>query len=486
MSVAGEVSEGPPGPSGCEPTEIYHALTQAAEIRPDAVYVATDRQRALTFGGLAHAVRRCADQLAEAGVGAGDRVAIAAENGPSWVVVAFAAARLGAVLAPLSTRLVAREAAHHLTLVDARALVLQPAVRGRDLRREWHPERLVPVLTELPDVDGTFGAPLVAPVPAPRHSADAVLAGAAVMIGTSGTTGLPKCGVLGHEGLLWTARHVAARQGLGPGSRLLSVAPFFHASGYVHGLLACLVSGATLVTSARYEPERLLELAADPATTHYHGALLPEIALARRDTPLLAWCAGTDAEFRRAERQGCAVIGGIYGMTETSGCTSLTWWSDEQAARHGSSGMPLPGVEVRTVEPGTGVPVRPGESGELLVRGPHVMLGYFRDPEATAAAVDADGWLHTGDLGRLRPDGGLVWEGRLKDVLRVGGENVAAMEIEQVLLEYPGVAEAAVVGTVDDQLGEVPVAALVPAGGVRVGLDIEDVLLSRPGSCGGS
>ena len=477
MGVIGEEAERRSLLPARELTEIYSALLQAAETRPDAVYVETDGQAALTFGGLADAAPRCADQLSAAGVNPGDRLAVAAENGPSWVVVAFAAARLGAVLAPLSTRLVGREAAHHLSLVNARVLLMQPAVRGRDLRAEWRPERFVPLVAELPGMDGEFDEPLTPPQPKTATNIDAVPAGAAVMIGTSGTTGLPKCGVLGNEGLLWTASHVAARQGLGPGSRLLSVAPFFHASGYLHGLLVCLVSGATLVTSPRYEPERFQELAADPATSHYHGALLPELGAVRRDAPLLAWCAGTDAEFRRVEQRGSAVVGGIYGMTETSGCTSLTSWNDEAAARHGNNGTPLPGVEVRVVNAGTGVAAASGESGELLVRGPHLMLGYFRDPEATAAAIDADGWLHTGDLARLRPDGGLVWEGRLKDVLRVGGENVTAMEIEDVLLAHPQVREAAVIGRADEKFGEVPVAVVVPTGtdnGPQ--LDIQDVL----------
>jgi len=478
--------------------DVFAALRQAAEEWPLREFV-RESGRVLTYAEACERAEQLARRMWDWGVRPADRVAVAMENCLEWVEVALATARLGAVLAPLSTRLVAREAAHHLQLCDPALVVVQREVRGVDLPASWGLGTqfgdLAPVLVLQPTTTGISGweehreaggeaegAPSALPrtaelVKRTTEHPEPELHGAAVMIGTSGTTGLPKCAVLGHDSLLRTARHVAEAQGLGPGRTLLSVSPYFHASGYLHGLLTCLVSGSTLITMRRYDHHETAAEFATGTVTAYHGALVSALLEPTASGGTVdAWCAGSHWQLKDAERRGQHRTCGIYGLTETSGCTSLVSATDSVEIRHGSNGLPLPGIEIGVADLDDGAVRGAGHRGEIVVRGWNMMRGYFRNAAATRAAIGPGGWFHTGDLGEIRVDGRLVWICRLKDVLRVGGENVTVEEIEQVLAGHPAVQEAAVIGCPDTRLDEVPVAVVVVVDGHGSALTESDVI----------
>jgi acyl-CoA synthetase (AMP-forming)/AMP-acid ligase II len=274
---------------------------------------------------------------------------------------------------------------------------------------------------------------------------------------------------LGHEGTIRLARAVAARQDLGPDQRFYSVGPFFHASGYMHALLTNLVAGSTMYTSRPYTPEEAWDILSGESINAYHGsivplrevALLPQFRKEKIASLTRAWYSAPATEMARLEGLFGTRMCEVYGLTETAGNVSICRADDPLDMRHDSDGRPHNGVEVAIVDPENGQPLADGTPGEIRVRGWNVMLGYFRDPEATSLAIDPNGWLRTGDQGVRFPGGYIKFLSRLKDVIRVGGENLSPLEVEEVLMGYPDVQEAAVVSAPHPRLGEVPVAFLV-------------------------
>jgi acyl-CoA synthetase (AMP-forming)/AMP-acid ligase II len=480
------------------PDDTFAALKQAAARHGDRDFVVLDhRAQAATYEAMLGHATRLAALLDGRGVRAGDRVCLAMANSVDWAAAAFAAWALGAVIVPLSTRLVDREVRHCLDLARPRAVIMHEHVRRRALLAEWpslagHMSEGTDVLVHdapSPGSRWSLPRPLSAGTPRPAlpwpragGPGGPGLEGAAALLFTSGTTAAPKGVILTHRGLLRLSREVGRRQGVGPADKFFSVAPFFHCSGLMHALLTTLMGGATLFAASRYMPEDALRVMSEQGVTVAHGPLPSprEIAAAGWESPSFprftrAWSGGTPQELTAKENVLGIRICSLWGMTETGGCHALTRSGDPAEVRHASAGEPMPGLEFRIGDDRDAGP-GPDGAGELHVRGWNITPGYYRDPAATAAAIDDGGWLRTGDLARRLPDGRLQFIGRIKDLIRVGGENLAPAEVEMVLAAAEHIADAAVVPWPDERLGEVPVAVIVTAPGTAAAAVTADTL----------
>ncbi len=422
-----------------------------------------------SFRQLRERARAFAALLVERGVEPGERVAIWAPNTCHWIQAAYGALYAGCALVPLNTRFTAEEAADVLRRSRTRALVVAGPFLGRDRRAELDRAAL-PELHTVVQVPGE----LAGGVPAPELDARAAAVrpgDVADILFTSGTTGRSKGAMSTHRQALSVAWAWGERVGLTADDRYLVVNPFFHSFGYKAGLLAALLRGVPVLPQAVFDVEQTLSLVAAERVTVLPGA--PTIYQTMLDHP------GRDAHDLSSLR--LAVTGAApvpvtlvermrreltfehvltaYGLTEAVVATLCAPGDDPDTVAT-TSGRAAAGFEIAIVgEDGSHCP--PGEPGEVLLRGPNVMLGYLDDPEATAQAIDADGWLHTGDVGTLNERGYLTLTGRLKEMYICGGFNVYPAEVEQVLARLPGVVEAAVVGVPDPRLGEVGKAYLV-------------------------
>jgi fatty-acyl-CoA synthase len=318
------------------------------------------------------------------------------------------------------------------------------------------------------------GASAVDPDEVDRLQERICVSGVAMIMYTSGTTSRPKGAMLTHEGLTRMAALVAAtRFGLHAEDSFWTPLPMFHIGGLI-GMLACASVGCRYCHVGVMDGARALDQIENERVTvafpTFDQLWLPVITHPRfADADLsplrVIQCTGASPRLLALHRDHLPQAKQIAasGLTEATSWTSMSHPTDDDETRLHTHGPPLPGVELRTVDP-AGVDVAPGERGELLVRGFGRFAGYYGDPEATAAAIDSDGWLHTGDLGVIDAQGRHTFIGRLKDMLKVGGENVAAAEVEDYLVTHPAVAIAQVVAAPDDRYGEVPAAfvELVP------------------------
>jgi acyl-CoA synthetase (AMP-forming)/AMP-acid ligase II len=290
---------------------------------------------------------------------------------------------------------------------------------------------------------------------------------------SSGTSGLSKGVMLTHRACVANVLQMQAAFPSGPGDRALAVAPFFHATGFGCVANVTLHGGGTVVTMPRFDVERFLGLIETHRITNL--IVVPPIVLAlakhpavdRFDVSSLRWVGcgaaplGAELQQACARRLGRPVLQG-YGMTELTALIAIC--PMDRPTPPGSVGLLVPGVRARVVDLATGVDLGPGETGELLLRGPALMAGYSDDPAATAATVDAQGWLHTGDIARIEPDGALYITDRVKELIKVKGFQVAPAELEAVLRTHPAITEAAVVPIPDERAGERPKAFVVRAG----------------------
>jgi len=402
---------------------------------------------------LAARVAGRARALVAAGVRPGDRVAVLLPNSLACAEALLAAALARAAAVPINLRWTAREVDHLLADAEPRLLVAAPerlAALGLEPPR---PPLLSP---------GAQASGPALPAPAPEDTA--------LILYTSGTTGRPKGAMLTHRNLVANARCIAQWLRFGPGERVLTVMPLFHANAIVIGLLAPLVAGGSAVIAERFHASAFWRtVERHRATTAGTVPTMLALLLAAPDSHpalgrtslrfLLTGSAAVPADLVRAfeMRFGVPVVEG-YGLTE---CTCRATFNPIERRRPGSCGLPLGPLRIVDADDRD---VPPGEVGEIVLRGPHVMRGYFRNPEATAAALRG-GWLHTGDLGRLDADGFVHVAGRASELIIRGGENVYPREIEEVLLAHPDVAEAAVVGAPDPLYGEVVDAYVVPRAG---------------------
>jgi acyl-CoA synthetase (AMP-forming)/AMP-acid ligase II len=451
---------------GMDEGDTIAAVTERAAHRwPDAPALVADGA-AMTFAELAERVRGIAGGLAAAGVALGSRVAIWAPNSPEWVVAALAVARAGATLVPVNTRSRGAEAADVIARSGATLLLTVESFLGTDYRallasadQELPALAAVRLLDELELVPGADPGPDVAGPADISH-----------IQFTSGTTGRPKGAMLRHGALCVTTRQWCRGAGLGAGDRYLIVSPMFHVSGHKTGVLACLTAGATMYPHAVFDPVEVMSRVADEAITVLPGpptiyqALLAHPRRAEFDLSSLRLAVTGAASIppvlveRMRDELGFTRVVTAYGTTETTGVITMCEADDDVRTIAETSGRALPGVEVRIAE----------EDGEILVRGHNVMAGYLDDPGATAAAIDAEGWYHTGDVGSLDEHGNLRITDRLTDVFHVGGFNAYPAEIEAAMARHPGVAQVAVIGVPDERLGEVGHAFVVPAEGAAV------------------
>jgi HIP---CoA ligase len=444
----------------------------------------------LTYAQLPDAVDLYGRGFVAAGVSAGDRVAIWAPNCAEWMLAALGALRAGAVLVPMNTRFKGGEAAYILRVSGATTLVTVRGFLGMDypaLLRDQDTGALDRIVL-LRD-EGESGPPPPLELLALASFLDAGTAVDAAetarradalgpddlsdLIFTSGTTGHPKGAATTHGQSLRTFGMWASIVGLEPGDRYLVVNPFFHTFGYKAGILACLLAGATVVPEAVFESRRVMErIAAEritvlPGPPTLYQSLLAEPT--RRDVDLsslrlgVTGAAVVPVELVRAmgDELGFSTVLTAYGLTESSGTVTMCRRSDPPEVVARTSGRALPGLEVRAVDGGSEVAV--GQPGEIVVRGYTVMSGYWEDAAATAATIDTDGWLHTGDIGVVDEAGNVTITDRVKDMFVVGGFNAYPAEIEAMLRAHPAVSQVAVVGVPDERMGEVGCAYVVPA-----------------------
>ena len=452
-----------------------------------------DGECRLTFRGLAEAVDRYARGFMAAGVGPGERVAMWAPNCAEWMLAALGALRAGAVLVPMNTRFKGSEAGYVLRASEATMLVTVRGFLGIDYPALLDGEdtgalnRTVLVRdeggTERADVIG-LGAFLAAaegvdPAASAARAAAIGPEDISDVIFTSGTTGQPKGAATTHAQSLRTFGTWSSIVGLTSGDRYLVVNPFFHTFGYKAGILACLMSGATVVPEPVFDAARVMtripaeRISVLPGPPTLYQTLLTEPRRAEHDLSSLrlgvTGAAVVPVELVHAMRDelGFDTVLTAYGLTESCGTVTMCRRHDPPEIIAGTSGRAIPGLEVRAVVDGR--PVAAGEPGEIVVRGYTVIAGYWHDAAATAAAIDADGWLHTGDIGVLDGEGNVTITDRLKDMYVVGGFNAYPAEIEAVLRTHDQVAQAAVIGVPDERMGEVGCAYIVPVGGLDGG-----------------
>jgi HIP---CoA ligase len=470
------------------PLTFPAVLRHAAEQEPEAEAVVAG-QRRLTFGELRRRVLGASRAALAVGVRPGDRVAVWAPNSDRWIVAALGVVSVGAVLVPVNTRFKGEEAHDVLSRTGASLLFVDDSFLGADRLGLLADQPDLPELraTVRLDDDAEWEAFLrggdAVPAEEAESAAEAVRPDdVSDIIFTSGTTGRPKGVMVTHEQSVRVFDTWAETVGLEPGDRMLVVAPFFHTFGYKAGMLACLLRRATVVPVPVLDVDAVLALVAReritvvPGPPTLYATILEHPARAAHDLSSMrlavtgASVVPTELIRRMRDELGFRTVLTAYGLTECTGYATGCRQGDPDDVVSLTSGRAIEGVEVRVVdEKGGDVPT--GEPGEVVVRGYNVMVGYWQDPEATAEAVDADGWLHTGDVGVLDEAGNLRITDRLKDMYVVGGFNAYPAEIEQVLVRHEAVSEAAVVGMPDERLGEVGKAFVVPRAGAAPSSD---------------
>ena len=447
---------------------IPAVLRAAAAATPDREAVVTPKVR-LTFAELLDRARTFSRAALASGLQQGDRVAMWAPNTADWIVAALGLTGIGVVLVPVNTRFKGEEARYLLDRTGVSALVVDDVflteLLGADpLTALGDPDvkvirtsDLSSFLARADEVSEEDVEKLAAAV-LPEDPSDIIF--------TSGTTGKPKGAVASHGQSVGLFRTWAETVGVRDGERMLVVAPFFHTFGYKAGLLACLLKRATCVPLKVFDvDEALRTIAAEridvvPGPPTLYSSLLEHPARVAADLSSLrlavtgAAVVPTALIARMRTELGFREVITAYGLTECGGFATACRPGDPDEVISLTSGRAVEGVEVQVL-------ADRGQPGEVVVRGYGVMSGYWDDPAATAEAIDADGWLHTGDIGVMDEAGNLRITDRLKDMYVVGGFNAYPAEIEQVLVRHDGVSEAAVIGVPDERMGEVGKAFVV-------------------------
>jgi len=448
-------------------------LRRAAALGDKPALVDAASGRSLTYAALAAGVARVAAGLAARGFRPGDVLGVFMPNAPEFALAFHGTLAAGGVVTTINSLCTVQDAVFQLRDARARFLVTVPAFMDRagPVAQELGIEAVF-VIGSAPGATA-FAALLEHDAPVPHVSIDPAR-DLAVMPYSSGTTGFPKGVMLTHRNLVANLLQTDAAHRLTEADRVMAVLPFFHIYGMQVVLNLALGRGATLVTMPKFELEPLLGAVQRYRITR--AFVVPPLVLALAKHPavdrydlsslhgMMSGAAPLDAALETAcvRRVGCRLLQG-YGLTEASPVTHAN--PDEPGRiKPGTVGVLLPNTECRIVDPATGVDLGIEEDGELLIRGPQVMRGYLNNPEATAATLDRDGWLHTGDIGHVDADGYFTIVDRLKELIKYKGFQVAPAELEAVLCTHPAVGDAAVIPIPDDECGEVPKAFVVLKG----------------------
>ncbi|MEP2532018.1 AMP-binding protein [Shimia sp.] len=424
--------------------------------------------RSMTGREFMNAVKSLAGGLNAAGFGAGKCIALMAPNIPEYCIVFHGMAWAGGTVTTINPTYTAPEVAYQLKDANAEILItIEPfAETAKAAVKDTNVQHIV-IIGEAPD--GTL--PLSDFMGAPQETQSPIDATSHVVAlpYSSGTTGLPKGVMLTHQNLVVNIDQTLASTDLEAGELTLAFLPFFHIYGLQVLMNIYLTAGGGLITIPRFDLELYLEL----ITKHQTRRLwvVPPVALALAMHPLVdkydlsfveqvfsaAAPLGGDVAEALAKRLDATVAQG-YGMTELSPVSHV---SPSGLGKPGASGVTIPNTQSRIIDPDTGASLEPHQTGELLVRGPQVMKGYLNNPEATQNTIDADGWLHTGDVAHFDEDGYLYLTDRVKELIKYKGFQVAPAELESTLLTHPDISDVAVIGIPDGDAGEVPMAFIV-------------------------
>ena len=491
---------------------IGQVLNHVAQLYPSSpAVIYPQRNLQWSYQEFAALCRQTAKALLAAGVKPGEHIAVWATNTPEWLLLQFGSAQMGAVLVTVNTNYQLSELEYILSHSDTTTLFLTAGFKDSDYIAhvnslcpdlaaaepgQWHSTQ-VPLLRRLIYMPSEHGPD---EVPAGMVGWDEFLAGAAKITDeeleqvaasltpddvinmqyTSGTTGFPKGVMLTHHNLVNNGNAIGACMQLTEQDRLCIPVPLFHCFGSVLGTMACVTKGTAMVVIDHFNPVHTLQAIEQARCTGVHGVPTMFIAmlgledfdrydLSTLRTGIMAGSTCPAPVMRQVmERMGVREITIAYGQTESSPVITQTRVDDPLEVRVNTVGRPLPGVEVKIVDPETGRELPPGQPGELCTRGYLVMKGYYKDPVATAQVIDEDRWLHTGDLAMEREDGYFVITGRLKDMIVRGGENIYPREVEEFLLTHPDIVDVQVVGVPDPKYGEEVMAFIRTRGGRNI------------------
>jgi acyl-CoA synthetase (AMP-forming)/AMP-acid ligase II len=458
---------------------LTEQVFQHAVTKPEAIAMADGLTgRTISYGSLIEQIRQTAAGLAARGIKKGDVVSLWSPNVPEWPVVFFAVVKLGAIVHTSNPVSTPHELAFQLKDGNVQMLFTVGALADKAIAAIAESGRPIELFT----IDETPGIASLASIAVDRDPPAVSIDPAedlCVLPYSSGTTGLPKGVMLTHRNVVAQLNQIEAIENVEMPA-LLGVLPFFHIYGMVIILMHGFMRAATIVTMPKFEFEPFLKVLQDWPITSAH--IVPPIVVGLGKHPavdnykfphlkyIFSGAAPLGPELTEAvEKRLNIKIRQGYGMTEASPATHYTVAGSERA---GTVGLLMPSIEMRIIDPESGKDVPTGQPGEVWVRGPNVMKGYLNNPEATAKTVDADGWLHTGDIGIVDDEGYLTVVDRLKELIKVKGFQVAPAELESILLKHPKIADVAVIPVADENCGEVPKAIVVK----REDLTAEEVI----------
>jgi fatty-acyl-CoA synthase len=448
----------------------------------------------ITYRLLRERANRFAKGLLRLGVRPHDKVAVWMPNNPEWVYAFLASTKIGAVFVSVNSRFKTHELEYVLSQSDSTTVVFQDRLDKTnylEIFRQLCPElascrpgalrspKLPLLINVICRTDGICPGVIrfdeamemgqrELPDEQLRQTQESVAADDLLMIQyTSGTTSFPKGCMLAHLQAIDDVLAMGKNMAVDSGDRIYCPLPFNHVGGSLISLLMGLLAGATVVTAERFEPEAALSIVQREKCTVMNGVetiwveMLKHPRFDRYDLETLekGWAIGSPELLRNvAEKMAVRRFVNTYGLSEQTANTGTTQADDPLEFKVRWNGKPHSGSEMKIIDPEAGKTLKPGEQGEICVRGFNVMKGYYKMPEETAKAIDHDGWLHTGDHGIMDAQGNFRFIGRAKDMLRVGGENVSPMELEGFLLQHPAVRQVQVIGVPDAKLVEVPMA----------------------------